>query len=171
MNNFFPLKTVKLHPSDKPWMTAHLKNLIKSRQRAFHSGNTNLWCHNRDKVGLQEIRERKKKFYTDKVKHMKKSDARSWWKLVKQLPGQSNNQTQIHIQKNGTTLTDIQLVDTLNQFYTSVNANIPALDTNELPTFLPASEQPLVIHPYQVCKKLLNLNLIKQWALIIYHHV
>ena len=157
MNNFFPLKTVKLHPSDKPWMTAHLKNLIKSRQRAFHSGNTNLWCHYRDKV-RQEIRERKKKFYTDKVKHMKKSDARSWWKLVKQLSGQSNNQTQIHIQKNGTTLTDIQLVDTLNQFYTSVNADIPALDTNELPTFLPASEAPPVIHPYQVCKKLQNLN-------------
>ena len=160
LSNFFPLKTVKLHPSDKPWMTAHLKNLIKSRQRAFHSGNKNLWCHYRDKV-RQEIRERKKKFYTDKIKHMKKSGARSWWKLFKQLSGQSNNQTQIHIQKNGTTLTDLQLVDTVNQFYTSVNADIPALDTNELPTLLPASEQPPVIHPYQVCKKLHNLNPLK----------
>ena len=93
------------------------KALIKPRQRAFHSGNTNCWCHYRDKVRL-EIRGRKKKFYTDKVKHMKKSDARSWWKLVKKLSGQSNNQTQIHIQKNDTTLTDIHLVDSLNQFYT-----------------------------------------------------
>ena len=154
---FFPLKTVKLHSSDKPWMTAHLKNLIKPRQRAFHSGNINLWYHYRDKV-RHAIRERKKKFYADKVKHMKKSDARSWWKLVKQLSGQSNNQTPIHVQKNGATLTDVQLVDTLNEFYTSVNADIPALDMNELSTFLPAAEQPPVIHPYQVCRKLQNLN-------------
>ena len=149
--------------------TAHLKNLIKIRQRAFHSCNTNLWCHYRDKV-RQEIRERKRKFYADKVKYMKKSDARSWWKFVNQLSGRSNNQTPIHIQKNGATLTDVQLVDALSEFYTSVNADIPALHMNELPTFLPAAEQPPVIYPYRVCKKLQNLNLIKLWVLIIYYH-
>ena len=63
---------------------------------------------------------------------MKKSDARPWWKLVKDLSGQSNNQTPIHTQKNGATLTDVQLVDTLNEFCTSVSADIPASGMNEL---------------------------------------
>ena len=50
MGIFFPMKIIKLHPSDEPWMTASLKNLIMLRQRPFHSGNINLWHHYIDKV-------------------------------------------------------------------------------------------------------------------------
>ena len=41
--------------------------------------------------------------------------------------------------KNGATLTAVQLVDTLNEIYTSVSASIAALDMNES-----AAEQPAV---------------------------
>jgi hypothetical protein len=103
MGNFFPMKTIKLHPFDKPWMTASLNNLIMLRPRAFHGGNINLWHHYRDKVRL-EITERKRKFYADKVEHLKKSYTRSWWKLVKQISGQSNNIAPIYREKNGVQL-------------------------------------------------------------------
>ena len=151
------MKTIKLHPSDKPWMTASLKNLITLRQRAFDGGNINLWHHYRDKVRL-EITERKRKFYADKVEHLKKSDTRSWWKLVKQISGQSNNIAPMYIEKNGVTLTDVQLANALNEFYIAVNADIPPIDMHELPAFLPAVEQVPVIYSYQVCKKLQKLN-------------
>ena len=39
-----------------------------------------------------------------------------------------------------------------------MNADIPPLDMHELPAFLPAAEQVLVIYSYQVCKKLQKLN-------------
>jgi hypothetical protein len=103
MGNFFPMKTIKLHPFDRPWMTASLKNLIMLRQRAFHGGNINLWHHYRDKVRL-EITEIKRKFYVDKVEYLKKSYTRSWWKLVKQISGQSNNIAPIYMEKNGVQL-------------------------------------------------------------------
>ena len=157
MGIFFPMKIIKLHPSDEPWMTASLKNLIMLRQRPFHSGNINLWHHYIDKVRL-EIAERKRTFYAYKVQHLTKSDTRSWWKLVKQISGQSNNIAPIYIEKNGVTLTDVQLVNALNEFYIAVNADIPPLDMHELPAFLPAAEQVPVIYSYQVCKKLQKLN-------------
>lgn len=157
MDKFFPKKIIKLHPSDKPWMTASLKNLIMLRQRAFHSGNINRWHHYRDKVRL-EIIERKRKFYAEKVQHLRKSDTRSWWKLVKRISGQSNNIAPIHIEKNGVILTDVQLANALNEFYISVNADIPPLDMHEIPAFLPAAEQVPVIYSYQVCEKLQKLK-------------
>ena len=58
IDKFFPLSSVKLHPSNKPWMSSSLKSLIVKRQRAFHSDNTRLWRHYRDKVKL-EIERRK----------------------------------------------------------------------------------------------------------------
>ena len=126
-------------------------------QQAFHSGNINLWPHYRDKVRL-EITERKRKFYADKFQHQKKSDTKSWWKLVKQISGQFNNTAPIYIEKNGVTLTDAQLVNAVNEFYIAVNADIPPLDMHELPAFLPAAEQVPVIYSYQVCKKLQKVN-------------
>ena len=56
------------------------------------------------------------------------------------------------------TLTNIELGNALNAFFSSVNADIPTFDLNELPTFLSSADQVPLIHPYQVCKKLLNLN-------------
>ena len=39
----FPLKSVKIHPTDRPWMTSHIKQLILERQRAFHSDRNGRW--------------------------------------------------------------------------------------------------------------------------------
>ena len=49
------------------------------------------------------------------------------------ISGQSNNIAPIYIEKNGVTLTDVQLVNALNEFYIAVNVNIPPLDMHELP--------------------------------------
>jgi hypothetical protein len=47
---FSPTKTIKIHATDKPWMTPMLKQLIIQRQRAFLSGDRAVWLHHRDKV-------------------------------------------------------------------------------------------------------------------------
>lgn len=52
-------------------------------------------------------------FYADKVQHLKKSDTRSWWKLAKQISGQSNSIAPIHIEKNGVSFGEFQLASAL----------------------------------------------------------
>ena len=47
-----------------------------------------------------------------------------------------------------------ELVNSLNQFYVSVNADIPPLDSNILPSFLSAEGNVLTVQPHEVCKKL-----------------
>ena len=46
------------------------------------------------------------------------------------------------------TLTDFELAEALNIFFVSVNADIPALDINRLPVYLPVTEEVPTIEPY-----------------------
>ena len=67
---FFPLKSTKLHTTDKPWISHAIKSLIQKRQNAFNNNDPVLWRHYKNKV-KKEITKRKKVFYEDKVKHLK----------------------------------------------------------------------------------------------------
>ena len=138
-------------------MSVSIKQLIIARQQAFSCGNIDLWRHYKGKVKYA-IQLKKKNFYSDKVRHLKKSDCRSWWKLINQLTGRSNSTTPIHLEENGVLLTNDNLVTTLNHFFLSVNEDVPTLDLSKLPAYLPAADQLPTIHPYQVCKELLSLN-------------
>ena len=53
---------------------------------------------------------------------------------------------------------DSELVSTLNTFFTSVNADIPTLNSSSLPAYLHSHDDPPTFFSHHVCKKLLNLN-------------
>ena len=69
---FFPLKFVKLHNSDKPWMCSSIKQLTLDRHNAFHRENIPLWKHSNEVK--QAIIIQKQSFYSEKVRHLKQSD-------------------------------------------------------------------------------------------------
>ena len=50
IDRIFPTKMIKIHCTDKPWITQALKQLIVERQRAFHTGDQELLRHYRQKV-------------------------------------------------------------------------------------------------------------------------
>ena len=92
INIYFPAKSIKLHPTDKPWMSAEIKSLILERQRAYHSGFNDRWRLLRNKVRKVRIAicKRKKEFFARKVMSLKTSYPRSWWSLVSKLAGKSS---------------------------------------------------------------------------------
>ena len=94
INIYFPAKSVKIHPTDKPWMSAEIKSLILERQRAYHSGSNERWRLLRNKVRIA-ICKRKKEFFARKVKSLKTSDPRSWWRLVSKLAGKSSTDSEL----------------------------------------------------------------------------
>ena len=66
VDSFFPTRTVRIHKQDKPWITPHLKTLIRDRQRAFAEGNYPKWKHLRNKI-IKTIQSSKKAFYKNKA--------------------------------------------------------------------------------------------------------
>ena len=39
LDETMPMKTTRMQPSDKPWLTPHIKEIIKQRQRAYSKGD------------------------------------------------------------------------------------------------------------------------------------
>ena len=107
-----PLKIVRLHTTDKPWMTTSLKQLIKDRQSAFHRGETTQWQRLKSKL-QSEIEYRKKEFYKNKIKHLRKDDCRKWWDAVNKLSRKPRKNTNIMLERNGNKLSDLELVNSL----------------------------------------------------------
>jgi hypothetical protein len=114
MNRIFPLKTVKIHPSDKPWVTSTMKNLIKTRQKAFHDGNLRLWRNLRNKV-QHAISMRKKSFYNTKARQLKKNDNRKWWTIINKLSGKAVKNKSFSLTRDGETLDFVLSSNALNK--------------------------------------------------------
>ena len=100
VEQIFPAKILKYHQSDKPWITPEIKLLIKDRQKAFHSGNIPLWQSMKFKV-QQEIAARKKSYYKNKVKHLRKDDCRKWWNIVNKMSGRSVKSSNFSLERDG----------------------------------------------------------------------
>ena len=66
----FPLKSVKIHPTDRPWMTSRTKQFILERRRAFYSDRNGRWRELCTRV-RDEIAARKKAFYSKKLSYLK----------------------------------------------------------------------------------------------------
>ena len=161
VDRFFPSKVIRIHNSDKPSMTPALKKLIYQRQKAFHSGNSDLWRHYRLKV-RNDIGVKKREYYSTKVQHLKSSDSRKWWDCVNQMCGKKRPATNnIKIIKNGTTLSGKDLAESLNAYFLSVSNDLPPLNPLLLPAFLPAPKPVPKIFPDEVCTKMLNTKVLK----------
>ena len=71
------------------------------------------------------------------------------------MSGRSAKSSNFSLERDGKTMSQHDLVKALNEFFVSVNDDIPPLDVNTLPSFRPANERIPTIQPYEVCKKML----------------
>ena len=78
-----PLKTFKIHVNDAPWVTAELKALIKSLQKAFTQGDTERYRLLRN-ITNRERKLCRSKYYNNKVANLRTTPSH-WWKKVKMI--------------------------------------------------------------------------------------
>ena len=78
MDILLPVKKSRTCNNEPPWMNRHLKSLIHKRQLALATGNKHRFNH--------PIQCRSK-FYESKVKQLKSSHPKQWWKSIKVLCG------------------------------------------------------------------------------------
>ena len=88
LDGCLPLKTIRIHPTDKPWMTPSIKAEIKLRQRAFTRRNMaqyNLLCAKVEDM----IKKAKSNYYQNKAKSFRTYDPAKWYKAIYDLSGVS----------------------------------------------------------------------------------
>ena len=105
-----------------------------------------------------EIKARKRKFYEEKVRNTRKDDVRQWWRTINAMSGRAYSQYCFTLERDGVVLSEGELAESLNQYFATVAADIPPLDTACLPPFLPSADEVPILHSHVVCKKLLHVK-------------
>ena len=136
LDTIMPLKTVKLHVNDPPWVTAEFKALIKARQKAFAQGDTEGYRHLRN-ITYRERKVCRGKFYASKVANLKTTKPNQWWREVKMIAGMTP----------ATGGEDIRSHLHLDGIAAHSNQDTPLADDSEL----------LIVSPSEVCNALLGL--------------
>ena len=84
LDQCLPECSIKVHPSDKPWLTPQIKREIKARQQAYARGDSVEYKERCEKVsGL--VSKAKLRYYKSKVENTKHYDQSKWYKAVYKL--------------------------------------------------------------------------------------
>ena len=152
IETYFPLRKVKFHPSDKPWMTPRIKGVIFDRQQAFHSGNTSRRKKLKQTV-VRSIAQAKKQHYSTRVQKLKQSNPSAWFRQIRAITGDVREPMPIHVP--GLNCQDDTAVATaINDRFTSIAAVLEPLDLRLLPAYLPAHKPCPTVTPWEVYKAL-----------------
>ena len=81
-----PLRHVRLHSSDKEWMTPHIKDQIRARQKAWVKGDKEKYQQKREMVAAL-ISSDKRKFYEGKASDLRYTNPSKWFKYIYSLCG------------------------------------------------------------------------------------
>ena len=74
------------------------------------------------------------------------------------MSGRTYCQSCFTLERDGVELSEGEVAQSLNQYFATVAADIPPLDTSCLPSFLPSVEEVPIVHSHVVCKKLLHVK-------------
>ena len=127
---FFPLKSIKVHEDDKPYINGRIKHLIRKRDKAYQSGRVEHYKTLRNLI-VSEIRKSKRKFYNENIIGLHNENARKWWKSVKKIVGASRHNFTLGnvVSEN---MSNKQTADYINSFFTSLTKDYPRINSEWL---------------------------------------
>ena len=166
-----PNKTVRIRPSDPPWITTAIRKLIRKRKRAYHKAKQidtprlwNKFKKLRNKV-IESIRLSKQQ-YLDQLSSKLKSNtlsSKDWWSTLKSFITPKTKSSIPTLEKDGHIYSDdTDKANLLNNFFRDQtllddsNAQLPNIDCN-----VNSLLSNLVIIPTKVESVLKSLPLVK----------
>ena len=158
IDRYLPQRTVKVHQTDRPWMTKKLKIWIRKRQTAFlkHGKSSSMYKYWRNKI-QREIKSSKSYYYTHKVADLGHTNPRKWWKQIKSLMGQ-DIQPEWYYQFLGDNRNAKVLADKINSFFLSITENFSSLSS---PSPIQHVPQEFLVSEAEVYRSLSSIQVSK----------
>ena len=91
-----PIKQIRIHPDDAPWMNQRLKSFIQKWQEAFniYGVNSIQFKQYRNLVN-RERKTCRANYYESKIQQFKGVTPRKWWQEVKRLSGMKSTNVNV----------------------------------------------------------------------------
>ena len=158
LDTHLPYVALINYSTDKPWITENFRQLIHSRQLAFHRGDTTRYRKLRNEA-QRWAKQLRSEYYDRKVDHLARSDPRSWWRKTRMFLNEPVASSYNHLSPS---TPDSSLADSINRFFASVAADLQPLRPdlcNDLNDDDVSSQ--FVIEPWQVALSLHGINIHK----------
>ena len=139
---FIPNKTIKIKPQDKPWMTSHIKTLLKLRNRSFSRYNKSKKDRHKTVYNnianrlTAEIRQAKHSYRKSIIDQITESvpNPKNFWKLHKQICNNSiKSSIPTLIDENQVYSQPKEKAELLGQYFASLSQAPVAQDTDDQP--------------------------------------
>jgi len=156
LDKYLPLRLVKKHIGDKPWIDENFKALIRRRQYAWTHKNMAEYRQYRNKV-QRAARSLRAKYYRRQAQGIRKCNPRKWWQEVKRI----TNQSASHPLDAMADLFDgdtCRLANEINVFMQSVSSDLKAINPDLLPKPDDVCPDEFIIEPYAVERKLSKVD-------------
>jgi hypothetical protein len=160
LDTYLPMKTVKVQPSDKPWVTTQYKDLIQQRQHALLSGKLEEYKYLRNRINRMS-KYLRSAFYHEKVTDLKDTNCKRWWSNVNLLMGRKSKPNAMKNLANQLTDGKLKpLADLINNTFQGISNHLPKLSpTHQHPASLVPAEY--IIPQTEVEKKLMAIPVKK----------
>ena len=159
-----PFRVKTIYPSNPPWVSSKLINLIKNRQIALRVGNATEFKSLRNQVN-RERKSCRRKFYLASVHHLRHCNPSTWWSEVKKLSGMElggrNNTGIINSLRfiaSSTEVSTKDLANDINDAFLSPMRHFVPLSSNASHRIDRNSEVSFTVTRDSVFQKLFKLN-------------
>jgi len=154
LDTYLPYVTFVNYSTDKPWITQKFRQLICSRQQAFHSGDMTSFRKFRNEA-QRLAKQLRSEYYGKKIDHLARSDSRSWWRKTREFLNEPVASSYHHLLLP---TPDCSLAETLNSFFASVAADLQPLQPDLCIDLGDNDGSQYVIEPWQVALALNGIN-------------
>ena len=148
-HHYFPVRKVTVHPSDAPWMSPRIKRLLRQRNRLYYTDPAR-YRGVRNRV-IREIKIEKRRYYPDKIKHLKQANSSQWFYKVKLLCGLQKQSPTLpctsHLPSN-------EAAEEINGHFAAICQTLPPLCFASLPAYLPPPSTPHIVQEADVVKRI-----------------
>ncbi|CAB4002267.1 RNA-directed DNA polymerase from mobile element jockey [Paramuricea clavata] len=177
LDEFLPEKTIRVHHSDKPWITGNIKMQIKARQKAFSRGDQPRYKQLCEKVA-NLIAKAKATYYRSKASEFRTSNQSKWYNCIHSLVNAENTtHTQFPHGPENLDLSDLAeklqkaFTKPWSDRYTNVAFEIPEVNhphKNNKPP-LPSIGQVKAVLKHLNPRKATGIDKVPAWMLKQYH--
>ena len=126
MDRHFPTRRLKMHISDKPWVSTKTKELIRKRQESFDPSRPPIWRSYRNQVQRSIVAD-KNDYYKNRVERHKKSNPAEWYRQIRVMTTNNKSQTLITPPPGVDPTNAKDVATSINNHFVSISSDIPHL--------------------------------------------